>query len=399
MRKRFISLVLITLISSSLFANFFAPRFFEFTTNIPFSVTNNAFMLDDILQEHAVIDLGKMADDLPKSGFQIITTANPYTGFNLNLEKFHLGALTGVDVFTKFSLSKALFDFIGNGNELYEDLEVAAVITGDVFYHADLETSFLLGKSKVTFRPCVFIPLAHITTEDSHITFSNKEDGTIGVDMLTKAALYSIFDFNDIEFSPLTLTQAMGFDWGTSISFPYSSMLILSGSLRIPIYPGHLNYVSYYSFAMQYETKLSELANGDFSSLIPEMDSGLSEETYYSIHRPFKLNAQVDFMPLGDFLVFTSQLGLGVRNPLANSHDETRVYPEYYFGATIKSGGLAKATVSTEYTDELFKHQISGMINLRVFQMELGFATASASMASSFRGAGFAAYVTTSWGF
>lgn len=397
--KKIVSFVFAALFTSLIFAEFFGPRFFEMTVCAPVSVTNNAFMLDDIMKENAVLDLGKLADNLPDSGFNVITTANPYYGTNINIKDFHLGVKTGVDYFGKFTVSKDLFDFIGNGNDLYEDIDIEAIVTGDVFAHADLNLAFKAGKGRIGFTPSLFVPLAHITTEDSKTTISNSEDGAIGINMLSKAAMYTLFDFNDTEFVSTMILNGLGFDIAGEFEYPYSSMVAFSGSLRMPIYPGHLSSVSYYNMSMNFKTKLTDLADGNMGDFKPEIESGLAEPASYSIHRPFKLNVQADFTPLGDFLVISSGFGIGIRNPFAENQNETKVYPEYYFGCKLISKGIAMGCVSTEYKDEIFKHQIAGMFNLRLFQLETGFAAASASIASSFRGAGVSAYVITSWGF
>lgn len=398
--KKLVSFIFATLFSSSIFAGFFGPRFFEMTCYAPVTVTNNVFMLDDIMKKNAVIDLGKIADNLPSSGFNVTVASNPYYGLNLNIKDLHAGMKYGVDSFCKFTVSKDLFEFLGNGNELYEDIDIAAVVTGDVFFYADFDLSFKFGKKlKFGFTPSIFLPLTHITTEDSHITFINDEDGTIGVDMISKAVMYTLFDFNNIELTTDMFLNGMGFDFGGSIEYLYSDMLTLSGFLRTPIYPGHLTSLSYYTVEMNMSTNLTSITSGGFGDLTPIVESGLAEETLYYINRPFKAFFQADLKPMGNFLTITSGLGFGIRNPFAKNKDEIKFYPEYYFGCKVAAGGFASTCISTEYKDEVFKHQISGLINLRIFQLELGLAAASGSIASSFRGAGLSAYVITSWGF
>lgn len=397
--KKIVTLFCAVLFSTAVFADFFGPRFFEMTTSVPFSATNNLFMLDDIMKKNAVIDLAKLADSLPESGFNVIVNSNPYYGMNLNIKDFHTGFKAGVDAFSKFTLSKDLFDFIGHGNELYEDIDIQAIITGDVFFHLDFNCEFKMGNFKFGFMPSAFLPLAHVSTENSHITFTNSEDGTVGIDMLSTATLYTLYDFTDTDLSADKFLNGIGCDFTGRMEYLYSDSMSIFGSLRVPIYPGHLSSYSYYTLGMNAALNLTSIAEGNLDGLKPAIESTLAEKTLYSIHRPLKAYLQADFKPIGPFCTINAGFGIGIRNPFAKEKSEIAFYPEYYFGCKLNAGGFANCCFSTEYKDELYKHQISGMVNFRLIQFELGLAAASASISSSFKGSGLSLYFITSWGF
>lgn len=393
--KKIAALLLATLLSTSAFAEFFGPRFFEIETNLPFSVTNNAFMLSDIMQTNAVLDFGKMAEDLPKSGFTSLNTVNPSIGFNLNLGDLNAGAKVGVDAFTKFNLSKDFFNFIGKGNKLNEEMTFAMTMNFDAFYNYSAYLAVPFGNYRIKIAPTVFAPLVHVTTEDSRIIVNNTEDGTLTVDLKAAGKMYTYSAFGKGDYYP---KDGYGFDFGAEVEIPIFDGLIVTGSMRTPVVPGHLNYVSDFSYSTNIESKILKFLSDDNKKTEPEFEKEMFERTSFAMHRPFKLNGLADLTPMGDFLHLYGGVGLGVRNPFLKG-TKSIWYPEYYFGCLVKAGGIASCTASTEYTDQLFKHSLEGTLNFRVFELDLGLSMASSSMGSSFRGAGFAGYVVTKWGF
>lgn len=394
--KKLVALFIVTLFTTSAFANFFGPRFFELEINVPFSVTNNAFMLDDIMQEQAVLDFGKIADSLPKSGFTVLNTIDPTVGLNINLGDLSAGASVGLDMYQKYNLSKDFFDFIGKGNKLNEEMKFAMNFNLDVFYDYSAYIELPFGDLRIKVAPTVFTPLIHITTEDSGIVVNNTDDGKLIVDFNATGKMYTYTDFQDPNsYYP---GDGYGFDLGASVEVPIFDSLSVTGNIRTPIAPGHLSYVSSFSVEKSLEAKLLEFTNIAGMDFKPAIDKQLFEETSLAINRPLKLNAIADMAPMGNFLHLYGGGGIGVRNPFSKKI-KAAWYPEYYFGCCVRAGGFASCTASTEYTDQLFKHSLEGTLNLRIFELDMGLAFASSSFASSFRGAGFAAYVTTKWGF
>lgn len=77
--KRIFCLLIIafSLCSTTIAGGFFTNRFFEYKICIPADVSNNSFAISDFLQKNVVIDLKKLADDVPSSGFGGIVATNP----------------------------------------------------------------------------------------------------------------------------------------------------------------------------------------------------------------------------------------------------------------------------------------------------------------------------------
>ena len=126
--KKKISFVLIILMTSLLFSkSFFGTRYFETKVDVPFNFSNNTFGLFDIFQKELVIDLTKIANEMPKNGLTSILNVSPNYGFTLNInDYFILSPKIGFDIYGSANISKSFFDFVGNGNQLGENLEFSA---------------------------------------------------------------------------------------------------------------------------------------------------------------------------------------------------------------------------------------------------------------------------------
>ena len=92
-----------------------------FSFDVDFS--NNYFNANDFLVKDLVIDLRKMAKDMPKEGFKLNMNMTPDFFLNLNLKNgVHVGLNFGVESYGNFTISKDLFDFLGYGNDLNEKI-------------------------------------------------------------------------------------------------------------------------------------------------------------------------------------------------------------------------------------------------------------------------------------
>lgn len=400
--KKLITFIAVSLLSTCLFAElkWFKPRFFEFYINGPFSVSNNAFYLDDIMQENAVIDLTKIANELPKSGFSTYVMADPSFGFNVNIKNSGFGVDVSVQNYEKFNIAKGLFDFLGKGNELNEELDFAMRMNADMYLDLGLNIRFpVKEKYKIKIIPTVFAPLVHITTQDSKVLVQNTEDGKFIVDLQADAKVYSFLATTDIKDNFEFPTQGYGFDLGGEVEFPINNTIYFKGFFRTPVIPGHLKYVSNATVTYNLEKKLMDFIGGGLDmNLKPDINYGAFEEANYAVNRPLKLDVYLDITPMDDFFHLINALGFGVRNPFTGNH-EAVFYPEYKLGAMFKLDNIMTLTVATEYTEELFKHSFAYMINLRLVEVDAEVGFAAPNITSSFRGAGASAAVAFKFGF
>ena len=78
MKKRIVLFIALIIFSSFSFARgFFEGRFFEVKVEAPVSVNNNAFSVFEFLKKDVVIDLPKIADDMPESGWNLYLLTSP----------------------------------------------------------------------------------------------------------------------------------------------------------------------------------------------------------------------------------------------------------------------------------------------------------------------------------
>lgn len=400
--KKLFTFLTVLFISTSLFAElkFFNPRFFEFYMKGPVNFSNNAIFVDDIMKENAVIDLEKMANDLPKSGFASYLIFDPQVGINFRIKNLGFGINAGVQNYEKITIAKGLFDFLGKGNELNEELDFAMGLNADINFNLGTEILMPIKKKYlIKIKPSLFVPLLHVTTQDSKFALSNTEDGAFIVNMLADAKIYSFIgslDFkNDFKFPK----EGYGFDIGGEISFPINEQFYFSGSFRTPIIPGHLKHVSSATVTYNLEKKLTDFFSGNFDiGLKPDMATGAFEDANYVINRPLKVNAFLDITPMGNFFHLLNGLGFGIRNPFTGNH-EAVFYMEYELGIRLKVDNILAFTFATEYTDEIFKHSFAFMLNARFFEIDAEVGFAGPNITSSFRGAGAEASVEAKFGF
>ena len=92
-------------------------------------------------------------------------------------------------------------------------------------------------------------------------------------------------------------------------------------------------------------------------------------------------------------------LGIGIQHPFSPNPAETYFYVDYLVGAKISLYNILSLYVSTERTDEIYKHKAMLALNFRLVEIDAGVAFESANLQTSFKGPGLGAFVTASVGF
>ena len=87
--KRIISLcfILISLFSSAFAYNWFDDRYFELSVGSKFGLSNNSLQIGDFLKKDVVIDLRKLAEQMPENGWTLNSYLLPEVSLRLNLRK------------------------------------------------------------------------------------------------------------------------------------------------------------------------------------------------------------------------------------------------------------------------------------------------------------------------
>lgn len=390
-------LVVSVIISIGFSKNFLSERFFEYQIGVPVDISNNAINLDDIFQKTLTLDLTKIAEEMPSEGLNIIVNTKPYMAINLNIACIHIGMKAGVDVYEKMGISKDLFDFLGKGNEVGETLTFDFNNYTDLFAFCEADVGIDFDKFSIHVIPSLFAPVFSSSGSIAKVTFLNDEEGNIIFTIDTDVSVYSNLDaFNEKMVSDL-FSSGTGFDMGVAASLPFGSKLTFSGTARFPIVPGSYKYV----YSSSYETTMtmnildSASNSSDSDGNIQDLSKEVLNERVY-INRPMKFNLYANYYPMGNIVQFCAGAGIGVYHPFLN---ESFVYPEYYLSAGVNLIDLIKASISTEYTNQIFKHQIAFGINIRLIEIDCGVSLQSTNLMKSFSNNGFGAYAIVSIGF
>ena len=418
MKKLLISCLILFLSANLIFAaegGFLRNRFFEVKVDVPVDLSNNALSLSDFLVKDVVIDLQQLCDNLPEKGFSFATSVSPGLEISFKLPKASFGVGAGVEAYTNIGTSKDLFEFIGKGNSIGEEISVDLDAYLDTFAYAHVYFGNKFGRLSTKIQPTAFGTLAHAVTQNSYAKFRNTEDGSFDIDVNALVNIYSEFDSNDFQNKTFTdinniiskLTPTIGFDLTGSVAYDVSDILTVNTSARIPLVPSKLSKVTPYNFSMTKEISLDSLlkkdgeegeSSGEETSTEAEQESNNGfGDTYsleYKLHRPMKISLGAEFHPFGNFMNYFGSIGLGIRHPFAENKEELDTYLDYLVGVRLSLLNLIHFSVSTERTDEIYKHKAMLSLSVRFVQIDAGVALESTSLANSFKGQGVGAFVT-----
>ena len=390
-------LVLSVILSMGYSKNFLSERFFEIQIGVPADFSNNAISFDDIFKKELTLDLAKIANEMPSEGLNLIVDAKPYVAINLNIAFIHIGMSAGVDVYEKMGISKDFFDFLGKGNEVGETLTFDFNNYTDLFAFCEADVGIDFSNFSIHVTPSLFAPIFSSSGSVAKVTFLNDEEGNINLNMNTNFSVYSNFDKYDENILSDLFSNGNGFDVGVSASLPFGKKLVFSGKARIPIVPGsyQYKYSSYYEATTTMNLLDSSLNSSETNGNIKDFSKEVLEEKIY-INRPMKFNLYADYLLVGNVLKLRAGGGMGVFRPFLT---DSFTYPEYYFSAGINLFDFIKASISTEYTSQIFKHQIALGINVRLIELDCGVSLQSTDFMKSFSNNGFGAYAIVSIGF
>lgn len=403
MKKIIACLFAVSVISTAAFSkNFFSQRFFEIKTGTDVGFSNNLFAGNEFFQKDLVIDLRKIANECPDNGFNIRANAQPFVALNVNVRDIHVGVSSGIELYESLSVGKDLFDFLGYGNQIGEKLDFNFTNDADVFAYSKVDVGFRLGKLKLNVQPSVFLPLISIRGGGGRATVENTADGDVNINVLMDMDVYSPVqlntdDDNNVGVNQDTITDALrygyGFDIAGGASWAFTKSFSVGATCRIPLIPGHLQYRSNIKGGFDYNMKLSDYENSEKTE---RKTTVTNTEEDLAIHRPLKLGVYADKNLLGTLFNVHAGAGFGIKRPFS---DVAVFYPEYDLGLTFNLIDIFKVGVSTQYKDQIFIHQLTTTLNVRVFQIDVGVSTQSADFKKSMAVAGVGAYACVSVGF
>ncbi len=421
-------------------------RIFEFGFKTDAGVSNNTFEVGDYMKEVLVINLKEIADQVPKSGLKLNVSAAPDFFVNLNLKNgFHLGFDSGVEVNSTIGIGKGLFDFIGYGNENTDTITTNGSVYADIFAHLDFSVGMdIFGDYHLEVRPALFLPLAHISSDESTASLTNESDGTIKFKANADMEIFTFVDFErilsgDTSEIPSGLGSGWGFDISSSLDKEIFEGLAVQVYSRIPIVPGTLKYKMNMQASAEGEinalqTLLDSTTSGSSSSgssssggtgsgssgesgsgsgsessgnswadAIKHSSSfGYESEQNYKLSRPLKIGARARFQPLGEWLTLGGKLGLGVKEPFS-LNAKSKFYGEYGLSARVALPvPVIGEILGLEFThgseNEYFYNQLKFIFSVRAFELNAGAAFQGSNFASSFNADGAKAFVYLAFG-
>ena len=410
-------------------ADFFDHRIFEIKLNVPVDVSNNTLSVADFLQREVIIDLKELYYGMPKKGFNVTADAMPNVGITFDFKKgIHFGVEAGLDVYSKMGLSKDLFRLIAEGNELGEEIKVGIDGYADAFAFAGLDVGFNLKRFNIRVQPTVFASLLHVATNDAYVKVSNKEDDEFtylvavngNMDVYSAVPMTSDLVRNTNEMTNQMINKlgpSMGFDLSGQVSIKPFDVLTLTGSARIPMMPSHLSWKTSANYTQEWPISIEKFINKDKSEEDSTEDGSADststdttstdiasyfsdpEAVKYYIHRPMKLAVSANFKPFSWLMSYYGTLGVGIKHPFAQNKAETYVYLDYLIGTKLSLVNIISLYLSTERTDEIYKHKATLALNFRFVEVDAGVAFESANLKTSFKCSGVGAFVTACVGF
>lgn len=405
--KKILSVILFCILTSLAFSksvsatDFFSRRIVELKVDVPVNISNNAFSLFDFLKKDVVIDLRKIAEEMPMNGFIGSLRMSPSVALNLNIsDKFHLGTQSGIDGYGDIRLGKGLFDFLGFGNVLYQDMLVTGSFNADIFAYTNISTNLKIAKFRIGITPNLFMPILHMDSRDSLIKISNTKEGLLGFDFTANLNVYSLTDdysglFKDFENLKQKFLTSFGLDLEGYIGWEFSKTLTLDLNYRVPIIPGRLYSRTIRTAKAGFEVSILNMGNEDLK-LTPSFTDSDPELALYYTNRPLKANLAATWKPFGNGFYFIGSGGVGVKYPFTG---DFMFYPEYQLGVKLNLIGIVTAQLSTEYKDEIFYNKLMASVSCRIIQLDLGLEMSSTDFIKSFQGTGFGVQVAVSIGF
>ncbi len=411
MKKLIISFLVQIVICVSAFCGDYLKmprRYFEIGVKAPVGISNNAIGVADLLKKNLVIDLEKLADDLPKDGLIFDMNTAPDFSMNLNLSNgFRFGLKLGIDGYSKVDFSKSLIDFLCKGNDLNETLNFDGGVNADIFAHLDLSFGRDINQLHVEFTPSLFVPVAHIETTSATAYLKNAPDGKIEALAQANLMAYTCFntrpifdkDCKDSVFA--NVASGCGFDISASVEQKVLESLVAGAYLRLPIVPGTLGYSTGMNCKVGFEAKsvvalVSKEENA--SSFTSEMSDISYGNEPYVINRPMRFGIQCAWRPFGSWCSFNGLLGLGLNEPFSK-YGKTTCFLEYDFGCDMLLFHVLGFNLSSNYYNKVFTQQLGLVINLRILEIDVGVSVQGSDFARSFCASGIGAYAAVYIGF
>lgn len=378
-------------------------RWIEFGLSGMAGASNSYFSITDVLKTHVVIDLRKIAEEMPQNGWNLDAVIDARAFFNLNFGRhFRLGFFSGVEGSGNVHFSNDLFALLGKGYNVGESKDFKIQSNGDIFAVTGFSFATRLYDFGITVTPAYVVPIVHIAEAMATVSFTNHANGYTRVEARAPVDIYTIIDMGDNDDGSTseqisTAVRNGGFDLSLAVERQVLRTLDVGMSVRIPIVPGHLHYrMETNMYARFTESNMLGFLEGTEEQ---SYEHGVDDVVYscasVKVHRPFRLGTEAAWRPFGKWMVFRQELALVVRNPYTS---DSHVYPEYSLSAECSLFNIFTLNTATAYRNCVFEQSLGFMINARLLEIDMGAAFRSADFANSFNYTGAGVFVAVKVG-
>lgn len=385
-------------------------RIFEFGVDSNTVFANSSFGLQDFLKKNLVIDLQKIAKDMPKDGFSLGFHNKETVFANLNVSsRFRFGIFTEVEANSHFNISKDLFDLLADGLRVGESKTVDATGYADVFFNMGASFQTIINNYGVKITPTYFVPLVYVPKTKASASITTTENGLIkgeaeaNVDIYTAVNMHDFMEdkktIDNLDLNASRILSNGGFDLSLELERNWFHNFNAGLYTRIPVLPGKLNYkmstrvwANFYEanvlgYLDKTESHTSDHGHDDFT---------YSEETHKA-YRPLRLGLNATYMPFGNWLKIQPQVGFAVRNPYSS---DSIFYMEYALDLRLSLlWRIFNFNVGTAYQNQVFQHRAGFSLNFRAVEILAQASLCGTNLPASFKRDGYGAFVGVRMGF
>jgi hypothetical protein len=410
-------------------------RYVEFGVDVDAGAANNLLGFFDVFNKDRTIVIRPA--ELSDTGLRLNGAVASEVFLNINFgEKFGLGFFAGVDTALYTGISGEFFRFLAEGNVNMRDFTGDMSAGASAFVDAGLETRFRFGKLSLGVRPAVYVPVLYIPPPDLSYRLDTTEgvkaEVHLQVEGYAPLSLNDIFDFSALDGSGDSfggnsissrnglfknfsfsnndiwhILEAWGLDLSLEAEYALNPQWDLGGSIAsIPLYPGTLRHgVSYqldYTMDLFGDRDLIEMIkSGDFDLGTPSGEASdplVSDDLAFRVFRPLRFDFYAEYKPASTNL-FVLRPDIGFSALTVYGYDVSGLCFNAGLEARLNLKRIFSLSLVSAYREKMWRHGFGLMLNLRVFQLDLGVSLQSQNFVDSFQIKGLNAAVGLRLGF
>ncbi|MDR3343423.1 MAG: hypothetical protein LBT14_11685 [Treponema sp.] len=358
-------------------------RYVEFGFDSSVGFASNYIGIGDIFNADQVVNLN--LNTVPSGDFEVNADLGMQVFFNMNFgEKFGLGFFAGVHSIVYQSLSHTFLKFLSQGNGDLRQYTADITLGGSVFADTGIKASVNIGKLKVGISPALYVPILYMPKPAIQYRFDSVYD-KLYLDVTADVKAYSPISLESLVGGSLDISSgaimeildAKGFDFSLNAEYALVPLFDVGGVVtHIPLMPAVLTHETHAAFHYRYDPDqdlLNSLLTGSFEFDTPELnDPVYSDDASFRVYRPLGFDFYVLFKPLRtNSVIIKPNIGFSLFT----------VYGEPCFNlgleAQLRVRRLLTVRIGSFYQERIWRNQCNLGLNLRVFELDLGFGVQS----------------------